>query len=625
MSQIRRPDALTAAAAMCAGVALWCSCGVLMADAGATPPMRAGLLPPWWMLALSVAGALAIAIAARLQRQRALPLFVTAAAIVPWLPGPIPDVALLFAGPAVWYVWIAAIAGMTIPGGLPSPMRALGERLGLSGDRASLAAGAIALAVFAGAAWKVSPILPLGDEPHYLVIAQSVLKDGDLKIENNHRQEDYKAYWKGVLRPHFLRRGTNGEIYSIHMPGLPILVLPSFVIGGYRGTQTFLILIAALATLVTWRAARVVTGDVPAAWFASAAVAGTIPFLFLTFTAFPDGVGAALVMTCVAALVSLDSARLAAQRAGVEFSSAPARRSIWWWAGLGLSCALLPWMHPRYVVLAVSLGAILLARIQAGPRPARAAAAFLALPALSAIAWFGYFLVIYGSLDPSSAYGRYTQMAAGNIARGLPGLIFDQQFGLLPNAPVYALAILGIAPLFRSRRRLVVELAVLLVPYTMVTAAYQMWWGGSSSPARFLGPILLVLSLPIAAAWTFRHAAQHAGDRAGAARREPGAHRSIRAGGARTICLQHARWARALGRVGGPRGERRARAAELLSHEPRHVNARGGGLDGLRAHRVACRAPHRIPIACFCRADGARLIGVARRPGRHRRRGLVAD
>jgi hypothetical protein len=55
-------------------------------------------------------------------------------------------------------------------------------------------------------------------EPHYLIITQSLLNDGDLKIENNHAQEDFRSYFGGRLRPDFLRRGQDGD-YSIHAPG----------------------------------------------------------------------------------------------------------------------------------------------------------------------------------------------------------------------------------------------------------------------------------------------------------------------------------------------------------------------------------------------------------------------
>ena len=59
-------------------------------------------------------------------------------------------------------------------------------------------------------------LFPSGDEPHYLVIAQSLWRDGDLKIENNHQRGDYREYFSRDLEPHYLTRGADGEIYSIH-------------------------------------------------------------------------------------------------------------------------------------------------------------------------------------------------------------------------------------------------------------------------------------------------------------------------------------------------------------------------------------------------------------------------
>jgi hypothetical protein len=34
---------------------------------------------------------------------------------------------------------------------------------------------------------------PGGDEPHFLLVAQSLLKDGDLKIANNYERQDYSG------------------------------------------------------------------------------------------------------------------------------------------------------------------------------------------------------------------------------------------------------------------------------------------------------------------------------------------------------------------------------------------------------------------------------------------------
>ena len=78
-------------------------------------------------------------------------------------------------------------------------------------------------------------LFPAGDEPHYLVIAQSLWRDGDLKIENNHTRRDYSEYFAPDLEPHYLTRGADGEIYSIHPIGMPVLIAPVYAAGGYRG------------------------------------------------------------------------------------------------------------------------------------------------------------------------------------------------------------------------------------------------------------------------------------------------------------------------------------------------------------------------------------------------------
>ena len=76
--------------------------------------------------------------------------------------------------------------------------------------------------------------------------------------------------------------------------------------------------------------------------------------------------------------------------------------------------------------------------------------AFVAIPAASAIGWFGYYYAIYGRFNPSVAYGHYTQMSAGRVPTGILGLLFDQQYGLIVYAPVFAIGAAGLAALSRT-------------------------------------------------------------------------------------------------------------------------------------------------------------------------------
>ena len=101
---------------------------------------------------------------------------------------------------------------------------------------------------------------------------------------------------------------------------------------------------------------------------------------------------------------------------------------------------------------------------------------------------------------------------------GAPGLLFDQEYGLLAYAPVYMLAVTGLFALWRAggeRRRLALEMPWCSARCSARLARSGIWWGGSSAPARPLASGLLLLVLPIAAAFgaapagSARRAAQH--------------------------------------------------------------------------------------------------------------------
>ena len=482
----RRSVLVLAAVSACAGLAFWVSMGALAVTGAGPSASRVGLLPPAWVPALAAAGVLLAGLALR-SRSRLSALAFTAVLLLPWLPLPVPDAFLAWTGPLAWWVWAGALVALLAPSGARRMARVF-ESLPSSASPA--AAVALAFVVYCGAAWQMSAVLPGGDEPHYLVITQSLLSDGDIQIENNHRRGDYRAYFQGTLRPDFLRRGQNRQIYSIHAPGLSALAAPAFAVGGYPGVVIFLALVSALGGLLVWLTGFHLTGSRGAAWFGWAAVTLTVPFFFHAFAIYPDATGAALVMTGVLALAAFE--------ATPEIPFSPAR-----WALHGLALAVLPWLHTRYALAAGLLGACLALRLLGG-RAWRSLAAFLAVPVASALAWFSFFFIVYGRWSPATPYGGYTQSKLSNIPAALPALLLDQQFGVLPNAPVYVCGLIGLAMLFRLRRRLAVELSLLLLGYLAAVSAYHMWWGGWSAPARFAVPVLLMLGVPAAVFWKER-------------------------------------------------------------------------------------------------------------------------
>lgn len=391
---------------------------------------------------------------------------------------------LLWSGRVSLLVWIA-LAACLVPEALHAVARQ--ER-----GRSELIAGILAFAIGAVSFWQVSPQVPGGDEPHYLVITQSLLKDFDLRIENNHRERHYEAYFGGTLPPDFIVRGRDAQIYSIHAPGVSAIVAPVFAVAGYPGTVVLLLIISALGSALAWHLAWLVTGRSDAAWFGWAAVTCSVTWMFHSFTVYPDGPGAVLVLTGVWALV----------RADQEAKNRSEVITPWLWHGAAL--ALLPWLHTRFSVLAAGFGALVLLRLGAVQNPAAKAFAFLAVPALSFLGWMSYFIGIYGTPDPTAPYGTDRSTSGFQfVPDGLGGLLFDQGFGLLAYAPVLLFGFIGIGAMLMRRawRRYALEHLFVLVPYMLVVTHYAMWWGGRSAPARFFVAVLLWMAIPAAAAW----------------------------------------------------------------------------------------------------------------------------
>jgi len=497
-------DQLTGlAAALCAGAAVWCSLGTIGLTGERADVTRVALVAPSVILPASVLAVFVVIRVLRLSTRQQLPLFGSLILVLPWLPIRVPPAALIWTGPLTLIVWAAVLAGLLIEAlhGLKGP------RWAADPHRAPLVAVALTLALYGASAVWLSPILPDGDEPHYLILAQSLIKDGDLRIENNHRRGDYLEYSLNAAAPDYLRRGTNGEIYSIHAPGLAVLIAPAMWLFGYPGVVAFLGIVAAASTAVVWYVAYLATRNAAAAWFGWACCALTTPFFFQATEVFPDGIAATCLLIGTLPLwdgLKARSLRDLKPRAAEAKVESPRTKAIDVLSGASL--AILPWLQTRLAVLAIAAAICVGLRV----RDLRRLLAFAAVPLISAAVWFGFFIVVYGTPNPTAPYGPYTQTSPANLIRGFPGLLFDQQFGLIPNAPVYGFVLAGLLVAAMRRQRWAWETLALTVPYMAAVGSYQMWWGGTSVPARLLTPLTLMLGAAAARMW---HGVQSNGTR----------------------------------------------------------------------------------------------------------------
>ena len=160
-------------------------------------------------------------------------------------------------------------------------------------------------------------------------------------------------------------------------------------------------------------------------------------------------------------------------------------------------CAL-PWFNVRYapVTAIVLAGAI-------AARPAVRVAGALASRPPCRRRWGSRCIITLstGSSIRGSCGARAPSSALATLAEGLPGLALDQEFGLLPYAPVFAFCVPGLIRLVRERTRLAVVSVALALAVLGTAGSWHMWRGGFNPPARFLVPLLPVFALALARAF----------------------------------------------------------------------------------------------------------------------------
>lgn len=322
---------------------------------------------------------------------------------------------------------------------------------------------------------------PEGDEPHYLMVADSLLRDFDLSLERDYAEGRYASFHDTPLAPHFRVRGKGGEVYSLHAVGLSVLILPAWALAGYAGVTVFMALVAAVVAREVREWARQLTGREPLADAAG----------WLAVLAPPLVHYAGLVFTEVPAALALSFGLRLARRDRVTAKEALA---------VGGAAALLPWLNVRYAPLAVVVVAHALYR----HRHWRPLAAVLGPCLVSAAGLLAYHQALYGFWDPRRVYGRRPELSLATLAEGLPGLLLDQEFGLLVYAPVLVLAIPGLAWLLRRDRALGVAATTAAVAVVLTAGTWHMWRGGFNPPGRFLVPIAPLLLVAVVLVWERR-------------------------------------------------------------------------------------------------------------------------
>ena len=347
--------------------------------------------------------------------------------------------------------------------------------------RATIAvcAGVTLLAVPLAFWWSTTNRYRLtGDEPHYFILAASLLRDGDVDVRNNFDEDAATGEIYGPIPGRHIQ-ARDGREYSLHAPGLGALLVLPFALGGPLAGRLLLCLL--ITPILGWASWRWLTGrappdDIPLA------IAGVLlcPVILLgSGQVYSDLLAGVLILSLAVWLWDGDG-----RREVTVSTQAPGARSPVAWTVFGLCAGLLPWLHMKYLATTALFGLFAVWQVRRdrqsredrplGPTWGHFAGAALLL--MGAATFLAYQMATHG--QPLAGLGhQVTDTPYLRAAEFLIGEHLDQSHGLFWHQPLFFAGLIASGWMIRTRHPLTIPW-LLLYASLMMPPALRGAWGG---------------------------------------------------------------------------------------------------------------------------------------------------
>lgn len=305
-----------------------------------------------------------------------------------------------------------------------------------------------------------------GDEPFYLLMTESMVRDRDLDLANQYRTLAESETGRRDLVPQLGDpTGPRGEQYSRHEPFLPLLLIPGYALAGLHGAIATVALFGVLLvrSTVRWMEDEGISDEAARAVFPLFAFAP--PVLFYATRIWPE---------VPAAFFFVEALR------GVRAN----RAQRWLPALLGLVLLKL-----RFVLVAI----MLLIRRAEARRSTWVFAAIVGVPLF--VMW-----AISGSATSVHSWRELIPGPPDRYAIGFFGLLADGMSGIAFRAPFYLFGLFALTQWKKTPHgfRLGMIASSLYILYLLPRME---WFGGWAPPLRYLVFLMPVLALGAASVW----------------------------------------------------------------------------------------------------------------------------
>jgi len=324
-----------------------------------------------------------------------------------------------------------------------------------------------------------------GDEPHYLIIAEAVVRDHSLNVFPVYARDREERRIVGPTDWRNHCRGEGDTWYSVHGVGLPLVLSPVFAQFGALGVRVALALFAGLIPFLVYYGARLAgIGRAHAVGIALCTGTG-LPFVATAGQIYPDLVTGVLVLALT--LLAWTATTRTIPRAA--------------WVLAALILAFLPWLHVKNVLVAGILAATLAIakrkRARLAPDPTRwwPWLVFTGLTSLALL--LSYHLVAFNSVLGPYSRGPTTNATLYQASMIFLGLHFDQAQGVFFQQPLFLVGLVGL-PMFARRSPFVaLGAAAAYVAILAPNAFHPCWYGCFSMSGRFMWAVAALWCLPL--------------------------------------------------------------------------------------------------------------------------------
>jgi hypothetical protein len=330
-----------------------------------------------------------------------------------------------------------------------------------------------------------------GDEPHYLVISQSLAQDFDLNVFDQYARDRYRDFVE-IRLTHHARVGKGFKVwYSYgHLPGLSATLAPFFLVKLpipllYVLVRAYLGLFGALLAVVVYLFALKLWKHRNLAFYITMVLTLTAPVFFYSIHIFAELQACLLILASLYLLLYSRKPLLAGFLLGL---------SVFWGMKYAIFIYIFSGIFFIYYVF---------------KKQHKRAILFVLFPVLLQVVFFGYLYYAYGNFNPMSIYNgvmtpdqvkeyeaNMQQIPMVKRVETLIGMFFDQRDGLLLYSPFYLLAfpglILALIQFKKYWREIIIAGAglgfILFLGYSTVRPGY-------CPQARYLVPVVWVMML----------------------------------------------------------------------------------------------------------------------------------